>query len=156
MDPRWLCQMGFGHFLTMQWPSTVGTTDMASGYVASERPSLLESWDSFTLGDRERGRVWMFGGLVSDGKFQFFLCFCWWVWVGAAVTKWQRVEGEAESKDEGRCAAERKLILILWNYEPRPSRKEETVGGLWKILRAKQSFPIWWGVRVFKALFLSL
>jgi len=33
----------FGDFPTIQWPSTIGTTDPASGFVASERPSLHES-----------------------------------------------------------------------------------------------------------------
>ena len=35
----------FGEFPMIQWPSTVGTTDPVSGFVASERPSLHESWD---------------------------------------------------------------------------------------------------------------
>ena len=35
----------FGDFSTIQWPSTIGTTDPVSGFVASERPSLHESWD---------------------------------------------------------------------------------------------------------------
>ena len=92
---RRLYQQGF---FDEKKTGVVGTTDLASGCVASERPSLLESWDSFTLGDRERGRVWVwvFGGLVSNGKFQLFLCFCWGVWVGAAVTTvWRR------GKDQG-------------------------------------------------------
>ena len=35
----------FGDFLTIKWPSTIGTTDLASGFIASERTSLHESWD---------------------------------------------------------------------------------------------------------------
>ena len=34
-----------GDFLTIKWPSTIGTTDPASGFIASERTSLHESWD---------------------------------------------------------------------------------------------------------------
>ena len=48
-NQRWTygdCHKGdFRDFLTIQWPGTIGTTDLASGFIASERPSLYESWD---------------------------------------------------------------------------------------------------------------
>ena len=64
-NQRWTCgdyhKGDFRDFLMIQWPSTIGTTDPASGCIALERPSLHESWDLGQLYTRERGSVSVWG-----------------------------------------------------------------------------------------------
>ena len=66
-NQRWTCddyhKGDFGDFPMIQWPSTVETTNPTSGFVASKRPSLHESWDLGQLHTREKGSVsvWGFG-----------------------------------------------------------------------------------------------
>ena len=76
--------------------------------------------------------VWVFGDLVSDGELLFFLCFCWWVWIGYAGNGDERVEDlrethrasvevervvEAQSGWENRALGRERETQLRWERE---------------------------------------